>query len=477
VLSVAWFGANATAVPNYFRVCPESFPIAAAVQSCLVVRLLNPRRAISTAVKFRRLLKLLAVVPAAGWPLLLPAQLLPPPDLLLTEPRPALLILGPLDVHVRASSAFFYDDNINVHGEGPVLDGIQTGGTRRPLGDDFITTIGPGIILNKAATLEDSRTAFSLDYSPTFVFFAKNDEENSIDHTVRAEGGYALTKLTLGVVQEYVSTAGSVIDVGDRVSQVNYRTTANARYELTGKTFLQTDGAYRITDYEALTDSTEWTVSATVNYQLSPKVTLGLGGSVGQLFVTEESQFQYVAGTNTNTVVRTGTQTQTHFGPTFRASYRTTEKTDVSISVGGDWRRYPGGQSSFDPVFSITATYRPFETTAFSFEAHRQEQNSAVLNGQNFISTGFSLAMRQKLWDRLTGHFTFSFNNSEYKSTQRNVRATRSDDYFLLRYGLDAIIRQSWTVGIFHQYREDTSSDESFSFENNQAGIQVSWLY
>ncbi|HTD68139.1 MAG TPA: hypothetical protein VK846_16565, partial [Candidatus Limnocylindria bacterium] len=59
----------------------------------------------------------------------------------------------------------------------------------------------------------------------------------------------------------------------------------------------------------------------------------------------------------------------------------------------------------------------------------------------------------------------------------RNVRATRQDDYFLMRYGLEAIIGRSWTVGLFHQYREDISTDKRFSFDNNQVGIQAGWGY
>ena len=56
-------------------------------------------------------------------------------------------------------------------------------------------------------------------------------------------------------------------------------------------------------------------------------------------------------------------------------------------------------------------------------------------------------------------------------------KGTRNDDYYLMRYGLDAILGRSWTIGVFHQYREDVSSDKSFSFKNNQAGVQATWTY
>jgi hypothetical protein len=408
---------------------------------------------------------------------------LPPPNLLLTQPRPALLVFGPVDVHARVVTSFIYDDNINIHDQPRGGSGIQAGPTREPLGDDFIFTFSPGVQVTKPTTLENSRTALSVDYTPGFVFFLKNDEENSVDHNAKLSAGYALTKLTFNLAQDWSSTRGSVVDVGSRVSQVNYHTTAGLRYELTGKIFLNMDGNYRITDYETLTDSEEWSVTPTANYQISPKVTLGLGVTIGQLFVGEQRR-EIIVRTNavtsavrTNFVSKVTTRPQTYVGPTLRATYRTTEKTDVSLSLGAEWRTYDDGSSSFGPVFSLTGTYRPFETTSFSIEGHRREENSVVLNGQNFISTGGSIAVRQKIRERLSAHASFSYDNRDYKAARRGVDSTRTDDYFLLRYGLDVILGRSWTIGIFHQYREDTSSEKSFSFANNQVGIQAAWGY
>jgi hypothetical protein len=433
----------------------------------------------SSTVSFRHSLKLLVFVLLTGVSVLARAQL-PPSHVLLTEPRPALVAFGPVDIHVRASASLIYDDNISLHDQERTSGGgISTGRDQEPLGDDFIFTFSPGIIIAKPTTLQDSRTAFSVDYSPSFIFFLDNDEENSIDHAVKAELGYAFTKLTMGVVQNFAETAGGVVDVGTRVSQKSYQTAANARYEMSEKTFLQIDGSYRLTDYETLTDSDEWSVTPTVNYQFSPKVTLGLGVTYGQLSVSDQTTHVVTNvtanATNTSTFVTENESTQDYIGPTLRASYRTTEKTDISLSVGVEYRKYSDGSSSWSPVFSLAGSYRPFEGTSFTIEGHRREQNSAVVNGANFISTGVSLSARQRLRERLFGTLTASYDNADYEPVQRNVSVTRQDDYFLLRYGVEAIVGRSWTIGLFHQYREDESTDKSFSFSNNQVGIQAAW--
>ncbi len=436
----------------------------------------------SSTASFRRLIKLLVFVLLAGIPMFVKAQL-PPPNVLLTEPRPALLVFGPADIHVRVASSFIYDDNISLNeqrsGGSTNGGGIKTRKKDEPQGDDFIFTFSPGIIIATPVTGDALRSTFSVDYSPSFIFFFQNEDESSIDHAVKAEGGYAFTRLTLGVAQNFSSTAGGVVDVGTRVSQDNYQTAFSARYEMTEKTFLQADATYRLTDYETLTDSDEWSVTPTANYQISPKVALGLGVTYGQLSVSDQTTYFVTNTVGTNTSVKSRVKvnesSQSYIGPTLRASYKTTEKTDVSLSVGGEFRTYSDDSTSFSPVFSLSGSYRPFAGTSFTIEGHRREQNSAVVSGANYISTGGSLSARQRLRERLFGTITVSYDNSDYEPAQRNVSVTRQDDYFLLRYGVEAIVGRSWTIGLFHQYREDKSTDKSFSFSNNQVGIQAAW--
>ena len=420
--------------------------------------------------KIHRKLQWLALATIASSPALALAQL-PPPDLVLSDPRAALFEFGPVDFHLRASTSFVYDDNIDLH-DSSTSGGIDANGKSLVSDDDFIFTFAPTFIFSQPPTLDANRTTWSVDYTPSFIYFLKNDEENSVDQNVRAQAGYALTKLTLGLSASYVKTAGGVIDVGSRVSQNNYSTALTARYEMTEKTFFQMDGSFILTDYETLTDSAEWKVTPTMNYQVSPKVTLGLGLTLGQLYVGQQSS---LPGTNQTIIVTR--EAQTYIGPTLRASYRTTEKTDVSLSVGTEWRTYPSGDTTVKPIFALSGTYRPFDGTALSIEGHQHIENSAVISGANYITTGASLSVRQRLIDRLSGTFSFTYDHSDYAPVSAGVTTTRVDDYFLLRTGLDATLGRSWTVGVFYLYREDVSTDSNYSFQNNQVGLQATWAY
>src|SRR5215212_7151697 len=98
-------------------------------------------RAVISTTEIRQSLKLLALVPVAGCALLAPAQL-PPANVLLTEPRPALVTLGPVDVHLRASASFTYNDELrlqrDVQHTADIDTGVVVGGGFEVAGDDFI---------------------------------------------------------------------------------------------------------------------------------------------------------------------------------------------------------------------------------------------------------------------------------------------------------------------------------------------------
>src|SRR6185369_14871913 len=116
------------------------------------------------------------------------------------------------------------DDNIDLHESNASSGGIDTGNNHVRSKDDFVFTFSPGLQITKASTLQDSHTALSIDYTPSFLFYVNNPDFNSIDHAAKFNSGYGFTKLTLTLAQEFTDTSGGVVDVGSRVSQDNYRT-------------------------------------------------------------------------------------------------------------------------------------------------------------------------------------------------------------------------------------------------------------
>jgi hypothetical protein len=398
-----------------------------------------------------------------------------PPEMLQRTLKPdrSLVQFGMFDLNPHVGGSAVYDDNIGLRSKDQHPE------------EDLIFVLSPGFDLLKAGDrgADESITTLRATYNPAFIFFTKHDTNNAIDHFAAIDGGITLAKLSATLSQDFSESSGGVVDVGSRVQQRYYRTAARVRYDATEKTAFEISGSYRINDYEQLIDSTEWTEDNAVHYAITPKVSLGFGISVGQLTVSRTPERLFRSGTNSTPGGSIGALrkqneggVQTYVTPGLRASYRTTEKTDVALAAGGELRFFEDGSSNFGPVFSLIGTYRPSDSTDLSLEAHRREQNSAVLGGQNYISSGFGVRVGQRFRERYRASVSFTYDNLEYESAKSGVSANRADDYFLLRYGMDMILATSWTLGVFHQYRAN-SSTSSYDFENHQISMQTVWSY
>src|SRR4029077_11807386 len=117
------------------------------------------------------------------------------------------------------------------------------------------------------------------------------------------------------------------------------------------------------------------------NYVYSSKLTVGLGGSGGY-----------------NTTSNAGSTDQTFEQVNLRLSYNATAKISLSGGVGVEFRQTGGFSSDPSPVFNLTASYAPFDGTSISLNGRRHTENSAVLAGQNYYDTGFTLSVSQRFF-------------------------------------------------------------------------------
>jgi hypothetical protein len=300
----------------------------------------------------------------------------------------------------------------------------------------------------------------TLDYSPTVVLFTDHTEFNTVDHAAKLSGVWPFSKLTLGFSQDFALASSVVLGVADRVEHRSYNTLLTSRYEVSEKTSFEINGRQSITEYEqaGLINSKEWVSDNWFNYEFMPKLSLGAGLAVGYLDVE-------------------GFPSQLYERLSARTVYTATGKLDLNAAVGGEHRAYSGSGSDFYPVFSIGGVYRPTPILNISLNAFRQEQNSAYVAGQNYVSTGFTLTAQQTIFERFAITLTGSYYSLEYHTTSGGLATTRSDDVFSVRPGFDWVIRRNLRAGVFYSYRHNTSSDAFFEYSNNQVGLQVSWYF
>ncbi len=393
------------------------------------------------------------------------------------------------DLHPRAALSQTYDDNITLR---------QTNALK-----DFITSIAPGFSLSMGDAAAAESKFLLLDYGANLQYFADHEEFNSIDNTVKLNGLLPFSKLTLGANIGYADVFSSVVDLAERVEQRIYNVGLNSRYEATAKTSVEVNGNFRRTDYpdSTLIGSQELSNDNWINNQVSAKINLGLGLTFGTLDVDQGvSQF--------------------YERVLLRAIYSLTYKLDFNASVGVEFRQYQSsdtkivvsaeqitvttnvsgtnivlttnstfvpiatntvhqsGFSSASPVFNVGAVYRPWEGTTFSLNASRHEESSPTESGYNYVTMGISANVRQRFWDRYAVSFGGSYENSSYTAVSMDQKSGRSDNYYSIKLGVDALITQRWTVGAFVQHRGSDSNVEGGNiYDDNLVVLQTIYSF
>ena len=357
----------------------------------------------------------------------------------------------------RLSVRSVYDDNINLFQADRV--------------SDFYTSIEPSVMLGFGDIEGRTENFLRVDYTPAVFLFADHSENNSVQHVLRLEGQYRVNRLTLnlsqmvqimdGVDVQTQNTAGGLdqqvnLDVAGRTRFNIYATHVNAAYYLTGKTFLSAGADYTATHYSSLISSQVLSGNFFLNYNYSPKLVVGIGGTAGYDEVDAPNPDQNFQQANV------------------RVTYQATGKLDFAASGGVEFRQFEGDlrDQYVSPVFELGVNYTPFDGTKISATANRRILNSAVLAAQNYAVTNISVGIQQRLLQRIFIGFNGGYENSEYFSTIGAAGATRSDDYFFVQPSIAVAVTRFWTVGAYYLHRVNSSSVDAFDFHDNQVGVR-----
>jgi hypothetical protein len=343
--------------------------------------------------------------------------------------------------------------------------------------DDYYFAIEPGLTLGYGDIVQRQENYIRLDYAPSIFLFADHSESNAVQHLIRLEGQYRFSRLTLTFSQDVqlldgtnlTSTTGAGsgsaptlnLDAGGNTAVDIYDSMANFSYDLSGKTFLTGGLHYRAWDYEnGLISSSDFSANVFFNYNYSPKLVIGLGGTGGVNWVDSPSPDQTYEQVNV------------------RFTYQLTGKISLTASAGVEFRQFEGNSGDHvSPVYEIGATYQPFDGTTFSLRGTRHTMNSAVFAEQDYAVTNIVFGARQRLFQRIYLGVTAGYENSDYFSTVDFASATRHDDYFFVEPAVDVIVTRWLTVGAYYLHRENDSNAAGFSFNDNQVGIRASFTF
>jgi hypothetical protein len=360
---------------------------------------------------------------------------------------------------LRLTVRSVYDDNINLSNTNRI--------------SDFYTTIEPAVMVGFGDTEARIENYVRLDYLPAVFLFADHSENNAVQHVARLQGQYRVNRLTLNLSQmvqimDGVDVQGQDLsggldqqvnlDVAGRTRFNLYTTHFNAAYYLTGKTFLSAGADYTRADYKTLISSEIFSGNVFLNYNYSPKLVIGVGGTAGHSNVDAPNPDQTFEQANV------------------RFSYQATGKIDFAATAGAEFRHFEGDMRDqyISPVFELRMNYAPFDGTKIFASANRRTLNSAVLAAQNYSVTNVSVGVQQRLMQRFFLGVNAGYEMSDYFSTIGSTADTRNDHYFFVQPSIGVRVTRFWNVGAYYLRRQNDSSFDLFSFHDNQVGLRSS---
>ncbi len=323
---------------------------------------------------------------------------------------------------------------------------------------DYEFTITPGVTMGFGDVFRRAGNFIRLDYAPSFQFFARNSSQNNIGQAFLLDGQYNSGKATWRFAQSIQVLNGADTDAGTRVTRQIYATTIGVSYLVSDKTFIDLAANFAYQHFDNELDT--WTLSGSgyFNYIYSPKLTIGIGVVGGYTSVSGNVD-----------------PNQTFEQVNLKATYQATGKIQLNATVGVQFMQFSGARSAYvTPVFSLSGVYQPFDGTTATVTAARRVQPSSSLEGQNFITTGVTVAVRQRFLQRVYLTVSGAFENSLYFAIVPQANATRNQNYISGSVGLDYFVREGWTVGAFYLNRQafGNAASAPYNFIDQQVGVR-----
>ena len=363
---------------------------------------------------------------------------------------------GPFEYSIHLSIRGAYDDNIAL--------------THMNRLDDWFVLIQPSLMLG-IGELAKQETFLMVNYLPNIYRYDDHQEFDSDQHFVRVSGGYKTGSLTLRLSQDVAilnnivlaaateERSGLVTSTG-RTDLDIYNTNLSANYNMTPRDFLFAELRMNRTEYaQPLISSELYIADLYLNHGFSQSFVLGLGVE---------------GGYNT---VDFPTPNQTMVRANAHLNYTPGKEFSLDIIAGEEFRDFQNiARGTYStPVFAISATYSPSDSTKLVLAASRQIYNSAAATAQDYVDTSVGGMIRQRLCKQLYLAVLAGYEHVEYFNAidLPMPLPTLRADYFYVQPSADILLTRYWSFGGYYLRRQNSGSISLVDFYSNEFGLRT----
>ena len=394
-----------------------------------------------------------------------------------TEPRQ--LTWGAFEFHPRLREGVVYDDNIlfaNTNRQSDLINqlspGIQIiGGDRSSLrsyvssSKDLnqsldLTRLTPSSLVLRPSESWPNKFML-LDYSPRWQIYTHHSANDSLDQFLTFNTVWPLSKLVVGVRQDYRYEKTTIVQAYTLGVVEQIHSEVDAGYRLNDK--FSVDSAFErqqmsYPDSTNLMGFVEWKGTVSLNRQIIETFNVSL--------VLASGQDDVGSGLN---------QTFEQVGVRVRYDYSRLFSMDGSVGV--EDRQFDTGRGdSVSPVFTLGATYKPWERAYLRAGIARQ-QTASLNNGYYNSSIGGYLTLHKDITDRFSLQTDLGYYQTDSTPIQNIPNTSKPSDYYSVQLKGNLKLLKYLDAQAFYVFRGSGLSQNNNVLQDNQCSIQLSLHY
>jgi hypothetical protein len=345
-----------------------------------------------------------------------------------------------------------YDDNIYIRSNNRV--------------GDFYWTVTPSV---EYQTRQIDQELDSLDtqpenyfhfyYKPEFAEFLQQTQNDFIDHHAEANYVLSMPRLQLGLDSGFNTSHYPNVDFGGRLKATYFTDRFYWQYVVTNRLTLGGDTAMTLSRYEQGIDTNDFTNTAYLDYELSAKVKLGVGTTLGHVEVADSNP---------------GQNYEQFY---LRSSYQVRDKISLTGQAGAEVRQYDGGTSTTSPNFTVGAIYQPFDSTTLQLQGRRRTVPSISQYSADYNDTDVALIMRQRLLHEVYVNLRTSFEHDDYFNVRSGNSTGLTYDYFTIRPSIEWDWNKYAKFTAYYEYQDNHAPSASLGFYDNSVGFGVGFSF
>jgi hypothetical protein len=300
-------------------------------------------------------------------------------------------------------------------------------------------------------------THWMIRYSPSFQFYSSDEYEDNAAHSASLSGWTSWERWGFSLSYRYSASNMPLVETATQTDEQTHGLNLGASCAINAKTSLQLGLSQTVRLASEFTDRWSWANTDWLNYQLTPKMTVGTGLTLSYDMVEP--------GTDMTSERIQG-----------RIAGLIGERLSYSVEGGAEFRQFldTSAPTKLSPVVKASLGYQLFEPTSVSaYVSH--DVGTSYYSDQFNETTSVGGGIRQRLLGKLSLHVGGGYNFRTYSSTQVGDLVQREDEYANLRVSLSTRFLRRGSISVFYGVSNNSSDQTGYSYDSDQGGIRISY--